>query len=34
MYEIRAYAEVLEDIFHEHMPNVHHSFVANGRIAP
>lgn len=34
MEEIRLYAEALEDIFSQHMPNVYQSFVENGRVAP
>lgn len=34
MYEIRRYAEEIEKIFAQHMPNVHRSFVDNGRVAP
>lgn len=34
MYEIRRYAEEIEKIFAQHMPNVHSSFVNNNRIAP
>lgn len=34
MKEIREYAIALEEIFEEQMPNVHKSFVDNGRVAP
>jgi len=34
MFEIAAYALVLESIFSEHMPHVHEAFVRAGRIAP
>lgn len=34
MFEIRKYAEALEDIFAIHMPNVHKLFVDNERVAP
>lgn len=34
MFEIRQYAQALEDVFETFMPNVHKMFVKNGRIAP
>jgi thymidylate synthase (FAD) len=34
MYEIRRYAEALEQIFASHMPTVHEAFLAGGRVAP
>lgn len=34
MQEIREYAETIESIFAEHMPNVHASFEKAGRVAP
>lgn len=34
MREIRQYAQVLENIFKQHMPNVHEAFIENGRVAP
>lgn len=34
MYEIRKYAEAMEDIFARHMPTVYTAFVENGRVAP
>lgn len=34
MEEIKLYAQALEEIFEQQMPNVHKSFVENGRVAP
>jgi thymidylate synthase (FAD) len=34
MREIHQYAEVLDEIFYEQMPNVHRAFVENGSVAP
>jgi len=34
MFEIRKYAEALEEIFAREMPNVYESFILNDRVAP
>lgn len=34
MWEIKQYAVIIEDIFGQHMPITHASFISNGRVAP
>ncbi|KKL93752.1 hypothetical protein LCGC14_1871500, partial [marine sediment metagenome] len=34
MYEIRKYAEAIEEVFAEKLPLTHKAFVNNGRVAP